>query len=57
MLEKVWYTISNNKATEMERLAIYYEEHGQSFDELDIPENLRERFEKYSEWAKSYYEE
>lgn len=41
----------------MERLAIYYEEHGQSFDELDIPENLRERFEKYSEWAKSYYEE
>lgn len=41
----------------MESLANYYEEHGQSFSGLDIPEHLRECFEKYSEWAKVYYEE
>lgn len=40
-----------------ESLANYYEEHGQSFAGLDIPEHLRERFEKYSEWAVEYYEE
>lgn len=40
-----------------ESLANYYEEHGQSFDGLDIPEHLRPRFEKYSEWAMAYYEE
>lgn len=40
-----------------ESLANYYEEHGQSFDGLDIPEHLRSRFEKYSEWAMAYYEE
>lgn len=40
-----------------ESLANYYEEHGQSFVGLDIPEHLRERFEKYSEWAMEYYEE
>lgn len=40
-----------------ESIANYYEEHGQSFAGLDIPEHLRERFEKYGEWAKAYYEE
>lgn len=41
----------------MESLANYYEEHGESFDGLRIPGHLRERFEKYSNWAKEYYEE
>lgn len=40
-----------------ESLANYYEEHGESFDGLHIPEHLKERFEKYSAWAKEYYEE
>lgn len=40
-----------------ESLANYYEEHGQSFDGLDIPKHLSPRFEKYSEWAMAYYEE
>lgn len=40
-----------------ESLANYYEEHGQSFSQLKIPEHLKERFEKYSEWAMEYYEE
>lgn len=40
-----------------ESLANYYEEHGESFSELLIPESLQERFAKYSEWAISYYEE
>lgn len=40
-----------------ESLANYYEEHGESFDGLQIPEHLKTRFEKYSSWAKEYYEE
>ncbi len=40
-----------------ESLANYYEEHGQSFEELEIPEHLKDRFEKYSTWAMAYYEE
>lgn len=40
-----------------ESLANYYEEHGESFDGLRIPGHLRKRFEKYSNWAKKYYEE
>lgn len=40
-----------------ESLANYYEEHGESFEGLKIPEHLRGRFEKYSSWAKEYYEE
>lgn len=40
-----------------ESLANYYEEHGQSFEELVIPEHLNARFEKYSKWAIEYYEE
>lgn len=40
-----------------ESLANYYEENGESFDGLHIPEHLQERFNKYSEWAKEYYEE
>ena len=40
-----------------ESLANYYEEHGQSFEELVIPEHLNARFKKYSKWAMEYYEE
>lgn len=40
-----------------ESLANYYEEHNQSFAELQIPKHLQERFEKYSGWAMKYYEE
>lgn len=40
-----------------ESLANYYDEHGQSFDGLDIPEYLHDRFKKYSQWAMEYYEE
>lgn len=40
-----------------ESLANYYEEHGESFDGLRIPEHLRSRFEKYKTWAMEYYEE
>ncbi len=40
-----------------ESLANYYEENGQSFEALEIPEHLKIRFKKYSEWAKEYYEE
>lgn len=54
--------MSNSKAKGDEQiimgsLATYYEEHGQSFDRRNIPEYLRGRFEKYSGWAKAYYEE
>ena len=41
----------------VESLANYYEEHGNTFKCLQIPEHLKERFEKYSGWAKEYYEE
>lgn len=40
-----------------ESLANYYEEHGESFAELQIPKHLKKRFEKYSRWAVEYYEE
>lgn len=40
-----------------ESLANFYEEHNESFNELHIPEHLQKRFQKYSEWAKEYYEE
>lgn len=40
-----------------ESLANYYEEHGESFDGLNIPEHLRQSFEKYKAWAMEYYEE
>lgn len=40
-----------------ESLANYYDEHGGSFDGLEIPEHLHRRFEKYKEWAMEYYEE
>ena len=40
-----------------ESLANYYEEHNESFAELHIPKHLQERFQKYSDWAKVYYEE
>ena len=33
-----------------ESLANYYEENGQSFEALEIPEHLKIRFKKYSEW-------
>lgn len=41
----------------VESLANYYDEHGNTFKGLQIPEHLKERFEKYSGWAKEYYEE
>lgn len=40
-----------------ESLANYYEDHNESFDGLEIPEHLKERFEKYKAWAMEYYEE
>lgn len=40
-----------------ESLANYYEESGNTFEGLAIPGYLKERFEKYSSWAKVYYEE
>ena len=40
-----------------ESLANYYEEHQGSFDGLEIPKHLQQRFEKYGAWAKEYYEE
>lgn len=40
-----------------ESLANYYEEHNESFDGLEIPKHLQERFEKYKVWAMEYYEE
>lgn len=40
-----------------ESLANYYEEHNESFDGLEIPEHLQERYEKYKAWAMEYYEE
>ncbi|MCM1161222.1 MAG: hypothetical protein NC412_08365 [Roseburia sp.] len=40
-----------------ESLANYYDGHNESFDGLEIPEHLRQRFEKYKEWAMEYYEE
>ena len=40
-----------------ESLANYYEEHNESFDGLDMPGHLQERFEKYRDWALEYYEE
>lgn len=40
-----------------ESLANYYEEHGQCFDSLPIPLHLQKLFQKYSEWAKAYFEE
>lgn len=40
-----------------ESLANYYDEHHGSFDGLEIPKHLQQRFEKYGAWAKGYYEE
>ena len=40
-----------------ESLANYYEKHGQCFDSLQIPLHLKKLFQKYSEWAKVYFEE
>lgn len=40
-----------------ESLATYYDEHNQSFEGLVIPKHLNANFEKYGEWAKTYYEE
>ena len=40
-----------------ESLANYYEWHNESFDGLEIPEHLCQRFEKYKKWAQEYYEE
>lgn len=40
-----------------ESLANYYEDHQESFDGLDIPDYLKDRFDKYSQWAVEYYEE
>ena len=40
-----------------ESLANYYEEHNESFDGLDMPGHLQERFKKYRDWALEYYEE
>jgi hypothetical protein len=40
-----------------ESLANYYEEHQGSFDGLEIPGHLRQRFEKYRAWALEYYKE
>lgn len=40
-----------------ESLANYYEEHHGSFDGLEIPVHLRQRFEKYRAWALEYYRE
>lgn len=40
-----------------ESLANYYNEHKGSFAELEIPEHLKQRFEKYKKWAEEYYEE
>ena len=40
-----------------ESLANYYDENGESFDGLEIPNHLRSRFEKYKAWALEYYEE
>lgn len=40
-----------------ESLANYYEEHGATFDGLDISEHLRDKFQKYKQWAVTYYEE
>ncbi len=40
-----------------ESLANYYDEHHESFEGLEIPEHLWQRFKKYGAWAKEYYEE
>ena len=40
-----------------ESLANYYEEHHGSFEGLEIPEHLRQRFEQYRAWALEYYRE
>lgn len=40
-----------------ESLANYYEEHNESFEGLEIPKHLQQRFEKYKVWAMEYYEE
>ena len=40
-----------------ESLANYYDEHHESFEELEIPAHLYPRFEKYKMWAMEYYEE
>lgn len=40
-----------------ESLANYYDENGESFDGLRIPQHLQKRFEKYKKWAVEYYEE
>ena len=41
----------------VESLANYYDMHNDSFEGLDIPEGLKDRFHKYCEWAQEYYEE
>lgn len=38
-----------------ESLANYYDGHGGSFDGLEIPGHLWQRFEKYKIWAQEYY--
>jgi hypothetical protein len=40
-----------------ESLANYYEEHHESFSDLQIPQYLNEKFEKYKAWALKYYED
>lgn len=39
-----------------ETLGNYYYENDQSFQKLNIPNKLRDKFDKYSEWGKEYYD-
>ena len=41
----------------LESLADYYFRHNNSFDGIDVPPVLSERFNKYCEWAIDYYNE
>lgn len=40
-----------------ESLATVYYDHGESFDSLQIPEELRAAFDHYKDWAVEYYDE
>ena len=48
---------TGNTEDMLDTLANYYEEHHGSFDGLEIPVHLRQRFEKYRAWALEYYRE
>ena len=40
-----------------ETMANYYYKHNETFENLDIPTKLQEKFDRYSKWAIHYYDD